>query len=177
MYTMVFRKQSDQLGILHFSFLKRSIMIVIALFFWIVAFSSYPDILWVAVLLGAVCTFAAAYKETWEFRLGEQVSVTSSLGFWPFTKKKSYTLSDLEAVVVYTRRSELQTHLAGQANSWGYHRLGNKFEKTISRLELMDKKEGKILLYVDSSKKLHGITLLADTLADFLKVQRVLREG
>jgi hypothetical protein len=177
MYTMVFIKQSDHLGVLRFSLVKRSLMIGIALFFWVIAFSSYPTILWVAVVLGAICSLGGAYEETWKFYLDEKITIESSLGFWPLAKKKTYAFSELDAVVVYTQRTQLQTHMAGQARSWGYYRLGNKFEKTISRLELVDKKGEKVLLYVDSSKRMFDIISLADTLADFLKVQRVLREG
>jgi hypothetical protein len=180
MYDMVFRKLSETRAEMHLSWIRKGIIILMALFLFGVAFSSLPRILWIALALAIISLAAGLYRESWIFIRSEEnrdeLTLTRLVGIWPLHKKRIYSIGKVTAIKVYTPRSTIQKHLATEARSWGYHRLAHSFDKSITKVEMYTRDDGKIVLYADTTKKVQLLISLADQLSAFLNVQREILE-
>ena len=180
MYQMVFKQLSDTQAIIHLSWIKKGFIVLITLFLLAVTFSSPPKILWVAGVLAIISFSALLYRESWLFDRDhddpDHLTLTSFIGIWPLHRKRVYVMSKVTSIKVHTPRTHLQKHLAGEARSWGYHRLAHSFDKSISKLEIHARDEKTITLYAETTKKVQALISLADQIATFLNVQREILE-
>lgn len=180
MYEMVFKRRSQTQAFLYLSWIKKTILLLVALFLFVVALSDLPRILWIAFFLALVSLAAGLYRESWCFIRSEtdpgSLTLTSYIGMWPLRKKRVYPIGKAISIRVSTPNNFIQKHMACEARSWGYHRLAHSFDKSISRVELVARDEEKIILYADTTRKERRLIALADQIASFLNVRREILE-
>lgn len=167
MYRLLFFRISEGEAALRFGITWRIIFSLIALLFFVIAFSG-GTVVWAALVFGIFSAASALYTEQWKFHQGSQL--TSKIGVWPVMRTKTYDISSVSSVIIETPRNIVARDLAKKSWASGHERMGNIFDRRVVRLMLQRSEEGPITLYAEPTRKTESITELAAQLAEFLDV-------